>query len=349
MRRLLNAAVAIYLALLTVYVLVRGLFGDRFWWLSLFNTFAYVSLLPLVVLVPLAFLLRHQQALWRLTPVIVLGGLWFAPYYLRERSDLPPGRTLSVLSLNAWNDNQHLSAMEDWLRTTGADIAVLQEISPAYAAGSLPRLLDIYPYQASQPDNTRWTGNITLSRFPILSQEYVDLNLSDTTYPLRTVVDVDGQPVAVYNVHLVWPGGKVRVPLPGRLNNVYTQIFFGYDDRIRNQQIERLLAHLDTEPHPYIVAGDFNTSDQSATYHRMANHMVDSFREAGQGFGGSWPVSVARKLPWFVPPLIRIDYVWHSPDLRAVEAHIGPPVGSDHLPVQATLLLPDGLGVQIIQ
>jgi endonuclease/exonuclease/phosphatase (EEP) superfamily protein YafD len=39
----------------------------------------------------------------------------------------------------------------------------------------------------------------------------------------------------------------------------------------------------------------------------------------------------------FIPPLVRIDYIWHSAGLRALQAWQGPAIGSDHLPLQAIL------------
>lgn len=343
MRRLLGFGVNIYLALLAIYLLLRGLFGDGFWWLSLLNTFAYAWFTPLAVLMPLALVLRHKQAAWRLMPVLALGGLWYAPYYLRRPVDVPAGKVISVVAANVWGHNHDLSRVENWLRTADADLAILQEISPSYTTTTLPGLLDMYPYQASAMDDHRWGGNITLSRYPILSREYVDLGLPKATFPLRVVIDVQGQPVAVYNIHLAWPGGTPRLPLPRRLQTVYMQVLLGFDDDMRNQEIQRLLQHLETEPYPYIVAGDFNTSDQSATYGQIAVHMTDSFKAVGTGFAGSWPVSTARGLPGFLPPLIRIDYIWHSAAFRALDAHIGPAIGSDHLPVRATLTLSDAV------
>jgi endonuclease/exonuclease/phosphatase (EEP) superfamily protein YafD len=37
-------------------------------------------------------------------------------------------------------------------------------------------------------------------------------------------------------------------------------------------------------------------------------------------------------------PLVRIDYVFHSADLRAISARVGPSTGSEHLPVVADLV-----------
>ncbi|MDX2140908.1 MAG: hypothetical protein SF123_22680 [Chloroflexota bacterium] len=75
-------------------------------------------------------------------------------------------------------------------------------------------------------------------------------------------------------------------------------------------------------------------------YSEIAAQWNDSFREAGVGLGTSWPVSTARgDLLSFIPPLIRIDYLWHSDDLRAQWAGQAPPLGSDHLGLVAELVV----------
>lgn len=335
LRQLVSALTGLYLMILLIYVILRGLFGDRFWWLSLLNTFAYVLLLPLVILLPLTVVTRARQTALRLLPVLVAGGIWLAPYYVPKSSPAPSGVTLKVLSANVWGNNHNLSAVETWIRGVDADIVLLQEISPAYSQEHMPDLMDAYPYQASQVDDTRWGNNTTLSRYPMLEIEEIDLGMADEMHLVRTVLDVEGQPVAVYNVHLVWPGGNPRLSLP--VNNLYLNILLGFNDSVRNRQVKNLLRHLQDEPYPYIVAGDFNTSDHTATYQQMAAQMRDSFIEAGSGQGKSWPVSISRGLPGLIPPLVRIDYIWHSADIQAVQAEVGPNIGSDHLPLFATL------------
>lgn len=322
-----------YLFVLVVYLLLRVIFGDRFWWLSLLNTFAHLLFLPLLLVVPLAILIRARQTILRMLPVMLIGGLWFGPYFLPKNLPAPSGTVIRVLTLNVWGNNHDLSHIETWVRNTNADIVLLQEISPTYATDSLPNLIDLYPYQFSQPDSTRWGGIITLSRYPIVENDYVDLKVLPD--PQRSVIDINGQRIAVYNVHLAWPVSDPRVTPP--VDSLYWRVALGFDDRERNVQITNLLDYLKKEPYPYLIGGDFNTSDQSATYNRLAAQMHDSFREAGVGFGGSWPVSAARGLPAFLPPLIRIDYLWHSDGFRTLEAHQPQPVGSDHLPLQVEL------------
>ncbi|MBI5667097.1 MAG: endonuclease/exonuclease/phosphatase family protein [Chloroflexi bacterium] len=341
-RHLLTVTAGLYLLGMLAYLALRLLYGDRFWWLSLLNSFAHLLFLPLLPLLALVLLARARAAALSLLPLAVVGGVWFAPYFVPKP---PPaaesGDQLRIMTLNIWGTNSDHTSLIAGLRDHPVDILLLQEVYSAFARHRLPELLDIYPYQTIQTDINHWSSNFTLSRFPILEQTYFDFPTPGKRMPLRTLLDINGQPVAVYNVHLAWPARqKPRFGL--HANNFYLNVVFGFDDRTRNDQITYLIERLRAEPYPYIVAGDFNTSASSATYQRLAAFMHDSFREAGTGLGTSWPVSAARGLPPLLPPLIRIDYIWHSDAFRAVEAYAGPYLGSDHLPVLATLEhLPD--------
>ena len=62
--------------------------------------------------------------------------------------------------------------------------------------------------------------------------------------------------------------------------------------------------------------------------------LIDSFREAGFGLGLTYPLRFGSSE---LPPFLRIDYVWHTRELRAVDAHVMPDTGSDHLPVWVEL------------
>ena len=337
LQKIVYLTTTLYLLALVVYVVLRLIYGDSVWWLSFINTFAYVLLLPLVVLLPLALLVRVPQSVLQLTPVLVVGLIGLMPYYLPNTITPASGPTLKVLTSNVWGNNHDLSAIETWIRQQDADIVLLQEISPAYSQENMPNLLDIYPYQATQPDYTRWGSNTTLSRYPIIQVDLIDIQAANNSDIVRMVIDVNGLPVAVYNVHLAYPGGPARVHLP--IHNPYLNLIVGYNDHDRNLQVKYLLEYIQTEPYPYILGGDFNLSDHSPTYQQLAAHMHDAFLSAGTGLGKSWPVSTARGIPGVIPPLVRIDYIWHSEHFQAQQAAVGPQIGSDHLPVMAELVL----------
>ena len=140
----------------------------------------------------------------------------------------------------------------------------------------------------------------------------------------------------VYNIHLHTPTQETaHINLP----EVHPVVDLGmrFNSARRDNQIHGLLNILGRDTNPYIVAGDFNTSDQSAIYGELAAAMGDSFAEVGIGLGTSWRSNVNTSRLSFLPPLVRIDYVWHSSHFRAVSAQQGPALGSDHLPLVATL------------
>lgn len=338
MRRIMDGAALAYLVFIAFYLLLRWLVGDGQPLVSLVNSFAYILFLPLPLFLLLTAFARSRAALLRLLPIVAVIGVWVGPRFLPRSTVQAGDDSLRVMTMNVWGNQHDLTQTEAWLRETDADVLCLEEVSPAYASGRLPGLSDIYPYQSNQRDESRWGDNFILSRYPVLSSGYVDLAVPDQPNPVRAVLDVDGRQVAVYAVHLAWPVDEEAITSGGA--QFYMDVARGFDDRIRNQQIENLLAHLQNERLTYIVAGDFNTSDFSVTYNKLAAYMHDSFAEAGWGLGGSWPVAWLRSgLPDWLPPLIRIDYIWHSDDLRTVRAWQGPPVGSDHLPLFAELAL----------
>ncbi len=339
-KRIINGTALTYLLLMAIYMALRLVVADGQPKVSLLNSFAHFFFLPLFPLLALALLSRSRLALLRLLPVVALLLLWVGPRFIPKPVVAVAGeKTIRVATLNVWGNRHDISGTEEWLRGTGADVIALEEVSPAYATGEMSGLADIYPYQSNQHDETRFGDNFTLSKYPIVTTEFVELGLPDTPAPVRTVIDVDGQQIAVYTLHLAWPVDDEAITVSGLA--FYAQVALAFEDTLRNQQIDRLLAHLADEPLPYILAGDFNTSDFSVTYNKLAAAMHDSFAEAGSGLGGSWPVAWARGLPAWLPPLIRIDYIWHSDGLRTVRAWQSEAVGSDHLPLLADLALTD--------
>jgi endonuclease/exonuclease/phosphatase (EEP) superfamily protein YafD len=326
-----------YLILMIGYLLLRLTVGDGLWWLSLLNAFAHLLFLPLIVLLPLALLIHRRSAL-RLAPLVVVGGLWFAPYYLPRPSQQLSQPALRVLTFNVWGDNPQLEAVEAWIRNSNADVVLLQEIPVTYSENGLPGLLDLYPYQFVQSLEMRFWGNAVLSRIPFDESEYFDLEADGTPSHQRVVFDWQGESIALYNIHLLMPiGEQAHLSLP--FDNPFLNMALKYDDGARNAQIVELLTRIEQEPYPFIIAGDFNTSDQSLIYQQLATLGNDAFREAGAGLGASWPMPAAGELPISIPPIIRIDYIWYSDAFQAIVAWQGPELGSDHLALQATLSL----------
>jgi len=286
---------------------------------------------------PAALLLRSRPVSLAAAILLTTGLIWFGPYFLPKAARASGGPSLKMVTFNIWGDNATLDKVEVWLRQTNADVVLLQETPAVYNKQGVAALRDLYPYQVMQD----WTwGNLVLSRHPIERSEPF-LPLQDNSWPQQkitiTAPNIPNGRVVVYNNHFplplrpeprltLWPNQPFFVSMP-----------FAFDDRQRNREIAGAVKLLEEERDPFIFGGDFNMNATVPTYDLIAQYARDSYSEAGMGLGLSWPIARIADLPAFVPPLIRIDYVWHSPHFCATRAELGPELGSDHLPVVVNL------------
>ncbi len=91
---------------------------------------------------------------------------------------------------------------------------------------------------------------------------------------------------------------------------------------------------------PVIITGDFNMTPYTEDHQRMqADGYIDAFQVAGRGLGYTFPNGSAWGGSWrFVPPLLRLDYVFYDAHWTALDARVlARSGGSDHYPMIATL------------
>jgi endonuclease/exonuclease/phosphatase (EEP) superfamily protein YafD len=336
MRALIAALSLLFATGVAAHLLARFVFDSRLALVELFGDFMPMVLGLLFVLLILNTVLKSWRTVLVLLPLLVLMAAIFAPYYFPKRSSPPSGTTIDVVSFNVSCQNTRMADVENWLRSVSADLVFLQELSEDYAGPKLDRLLDAYPYQTREPRHLRSCANMILSRHPLRDPEYLPMTDSGPAFYLqRMAVSINGTPVVLYNVHFDKPifGARRQLdPSSGTLSSILP-----YDPEQRNQQIERLTAMLAAETRPFVVAGDFNMTEFSALHAELSGIAQDAFRRVGVGLGGTWPAKAKSLALAFLPTTFRIDYIWLSEGWRAVDAHIGPRIGSDHLPVLATL------------
>jgi endonuclease/exonuclease/phosphatase (EEP) superfamily protein YafD len=112
-----------------------------------------------------------------------------------------------------------------------------------------------------------------------------------------------------------------------------------YDESRRNQQIDELLRFVQGETLPILLAGDFNMSEWSPVYNQIDSFLDDAYRQSSWGIGATWPAGASEELPDFLPPLLRLDYFWHSAGIEPLSTTLGLPLGSDHLPIVLDFVL----------
>jgi endonuclease/exonuclease/phosphatase family metal-dependent hydrolase len=238
---------------------------------------------------------------------------------------------ITVMTYNVGNGRARPERLVPFLQTSGADVIALQEVSHEQARAIETGLAGSYRYLSLHPGG--FAGKAIISRFPIHAAELLDL--SPVRPDLRAFVEVDGCSLALLNAH----------PPPPRPAG------FGlrFDPPIWRQIQE--LARLALEHDPCILLGDFNLVDSRLEYaYIKTTGLRDAFGETGRGRGSTLPKRLGpwkrflwlnRLLRWIpMLPMLRVDYIWCTPSIRALEAWIGADAGSDHLPVLAKVALP---------
>ena len=215
--------------------------------------------------------------------------------------------------------------LASFVRAAGAGIVGLQEVDSEQAEEIEHELAASFPYRALY--GTGFSGRGLLSRYPIVDLE--QLHLADDRPDLLARLALPSQELTVIVAH----------PPPPRMG--LNGVTF---DPETEAQIDSLLA-LAVEQGGTIILGDFNMTPRNPAYERLDSAgLVDAFKSAGAGSGATFPVrpgrmrSINHRMHWVpLPAVTRIDYIWHTPDIQAVDAWVGLNVGSDHLPVVARL------------
>ena len=250
----------------------------------------------------------------------------------------------------------------------GADVVALQEVErfwkrsgmrdqPAVLAGFLREhhwsYFPAFDVDASERmcdgrvrNRRRHFGPMTLSRYPILSARRLALpKLADgedfnmDTGALECVLDAEGGPLRVYNVHLGVSDRDQRIQIPHLLEfhreaEAGGGAWSGRSDRL---DVEHRWGNDEAAPPmpaETLVLGDFNCEPGSEGYRLMVEEggFIDSWTLAGEGTRVTWvPPSPAH----FPGRDMTIDYCFVSPGLedRVVQAWVDDGAqGSDHRP-----------------
>lgn len=319
----------LYLICLVVYLLLHFLAAGRWWWLALLDNFIPWYFIPLLLVIPLGRFVNSPAIATAGFLLLLVGAGWFGTRWL-PKSTQPGSASLRVITFNLYPYNQRLHDVAAWLLQEDADLVLLQEAS-AHIGTSFDPLYDHYPHHAIQDHEN---GYLIFSRYPITQTP--DSFFTDAYgwhLHQRVELDVNGQPLVVYNIHTHMPNQETpQINLP-----LIPDFVLKYDETLRDDQIRLLVEFAQNETHPVIIAGDFNMSEFSTAYSMLRQKLKDAYQQAGVGLGFSWPGGASEEMPDFLPPLVRLDYLWHSPSLRATAANVGSKLGSDHLPLHVTL------------
>jgi endonuclease/exonuclease/phosphatase family metal-dependent hydrolase len=100
----------------------------------------------------------------------------------------------------------------------------------------------------------------------------------------------------------------------------------------RSIQVETVTNAIQDSPWPVILSGDFNDTPVSYSYRQIENQLDDTFVDEGKGLGQTHAQMI---------PLLRLDYIFHSKELKTIEHATITKDYSDHYPVVARFILPE--------
>jgi endonuclease/exonuclease/phosphatase (EEP) superfamily protein YafD len=298
--------------------------------LFLLNSAAVFLFVPLPFAMVVAAVQRNVMLIaGALFAVALFVSIWGGLLWPHSRPE-PQGPVLTVMTYNLLASNRNAEGVIAAIRESDADVVGLVELNQTMARAIGRQLAEEYPYQVLM-DEDAVSGAGVISRYPIESIEAPDL--ADPFWvgdPIVVEVDWEGGPFLFVAVHSPASSHKVE---------------------IRERQARFLRDFAEAQTLPLIVAGDFNASDLNESISIMKEALNDAFRDAGNGFGHTFPGASDAVTPGSSRPetfgitwpqwLVRIDYIFYSDHWQAIDARIAPWEGSsDHRGVVAELALP---------
>lgn len=291
-------------------ITIAGFAGRWHWMLDLASHFRWYYLLAALAWYAITSRRRSRFATACLA-VAVAANLWvIAPYWIPARGAPVDGERLSVVAINLHVENTDRTRVVTYLRDRNPDVFACVEVDEDWAA-TLRVFDSAYPYRIVQAQRGHF-GVAIYSRVPLDEPAIVEV--------------AGGTPMAVAGLARGQKGCVIVAAHPR------APLGASWTDR-RDEQLAAIGNMAAEERRPIIVMGDLNTTPWSHGYRALVRPRGLRDTALGRGVQGSWNAR-------YWAPRIPIDHILVSPEIGVEARTLGPDVGSDHLPVEATLVVP---------
>jgi len=301
--------------------------GDR-WWLATLVLFGprWLMLLPLILLVPLAFWRNRRQLITLLLGALLVLGP-FMGFCLPLRgvwSDTGPA--IKVLTCNLQSGVFDGVALSYVILTSGIDIVALQECQQNLSK-SVPK-----DWQVLQ------AGELAiLSRYPLRAGDSVQSFHPPHQWPrmtlLHCIIQTPQGDVTFCTVHLPSPRYGLETVLDRATLLSFSRRSLLNEEILHRQNTSQTMRRaIDSLPQPLIIAGDFNMPADSPVFRSVWGSYANAFSRSGFGYGLTEGAVVGG-----MEFRMRIDHILMGAGLNSRSCWVGPSIGSDHRPLIAEI------------
>lgn len=283
-----------------------------------------------------------KRKMYMIIPIIALiPALFFADLFVKVGNEekVYHGDNFKILTYNVGRFSAGIKGetpdrtygrIREFLKEEHADIVCFQEFMTKDTT-SFKQLFGEYPYYSYHFfKGNRYFGNITLSKYPIVSSDKITFKKS-TNLCILSDIAINDNIIRVYNCHLESYSISFTSVIKrlGKKSD-WTDEFMELHGKLkgtnirRSEQVNDILEQVNKSSHPSVICGDFNDTPISYTYHTLSKNKKDSFVEGGAGFSSTYSVL------W---PLLRIDYILLPGEYQTDKHKITRVPFSDHYPI----------------
>lgn len=299
------------------------------------KTFAFLSVLSLAVplliilnaLFVLYWFLKTKRQLLLSVFVLLLGYSHVSALYKFSSSkNVENKNNLSIMNYNVrlfnlynWIPEEHTEqCIVNLIKEAQPDIISFQEYHPHNDVD-----LSFYKYKYEKLSGTRVKyGQAIFSQYPIIDSGSIEFPNTANNAIYADVVKGDDT-IRIYNVHLQ----SLRIDDIDNLKTEDSEKLIkrvGETFEMQQLQTELFVKHKVESPYKMVVCGDFNNTAHSYVYKEIKGDLVDTFREAGNGFGRTFDFK-------YFP--VRIDFILADKEFSINSFKTFEEQFSDHYPI----------------
>ena len=299
-------------------------------------------ILPVLIIINAVFVIYWtiRWRIWTVVPLIAvlcsinfIGTMYQFGSPDKENKEGVGIATFNVQGFNKEQTGTVSNDIKEFMEERNIGIICFQEYSDNLAMTRekvSSNFKEAYPYMAKGKADMR-----IFSKYPIVDSQLIEFEGTNNS-AMYTDIQIGDKVVRVVNVHMQTTGinrnlnKMAKKAMAGEEvteSEVYATVADGFLEQAKQRASQSItvsnVVRMTTD-RPVILCGDFNDIPYSYTYNMLKSTLEDGFSTCGKGFMYTFKGAMQ---------MARIDYIFHSKDLKGITYYSEPIEYSDHNPV----------------